>query len=218
MKTDSDIRRDVEAELRWDPRVPNASAIGVSVKNGITTLSGHAASYAEKWEAERAAERVGGVTALASELDVHLLSEFERTDEEVAQAVVNALKWDILIPSQRIKAKVTNGWVTLEGDVDWQFQRDAAMRAVRHLFGVKGVSDAIALKSPVSQVAVKSDIEAALKRNASVDAQGIGVKVDGHNVTLTGKVRSSAERKQAEQAAWAAPGVYHVDNLIAVAA
>lgn len=218
MKSDLDIRRDVEAELRWDPRVPNDTTIGVAVKNGVTTLSGHVESYAEKWAADRAAERVSGVTALVSGIEVRLPGSFERTDEEVAQAVVNALNWDLLVPSGHIRAEVNNGWVTLEGDVDWQYQRDAAMRSVRHLFGVKGVSDSIILKSPVSESAVTSDIEAALKRNAAIDAQGISVKADGHNVTLTGKVRSSAELKQAEQAAWAAPGVYHVDNLIAVSA
>src|SRR5262245_38177615 len=122
MKSDLDIHRDVEAELRWDPRVPNGSAIGVAVKNGVTTLSGHTESYVEKWAAERAAERVGGVTALVSELDVRLPTTSERTDEEIAQAVVNALNWDLLVPGQRIKAKVSDGWVTLEGDVDWQYQ------------------------------------------------------------------------------------------------
>jgi osmotically-inducible protein OsmY len=215
---DSDIRRNVEAELRWEPSVHDADAIGVAVKTGVTTLTGHAASYAEKWAAERAAERVSGVSAVVSELDVHLASSFERTDEEIAQAAVNALKWNLSVPMGRVRIEVSKGWVTLDGDVDWRYQRDAAESAVRYLAGVKGVANLISIKSPVSQVAVKSDIEAALKRNAQLDAESIGVKADGHSVTLTGRVQSYADLREAERAAWAAPGVYSVDNRISVSA
>jgi osmotically-inducible protein OsmY len=216
MMNDSDIRRNVEAELRWEPSVHDANAIGVGVKGGVTTLTGHAESYAEKWAAERAAERVSGVTALVSELDVHLPSSFERTDEEIAQAAVSALEWNLSVPRGRVKVEVSKGWITLDGDVDWQYQRDAAEGAVRYLAGVKAVSNLISLKSPVSQVAVKSDIEAALKRSAQLDAESIRVQADGHSITLTGSVQSYAERKEAERAAWAAPGVYSVDNRISI--
>jgi len=216
MKSDMDIRRDVEAELRWEPRVIDAAAVGVAVKNGVTTISGHVQSYAEKWAAERAVERVSGVTAVANELDVHLPGSLERTDEDIAEAAVNALKWNPSVPLGRIQVQVTKGWVTLTGDVDWQYQRDAANAAIRYLTGVRGVSNLLTLKSPISKTAVKTDIEAALKRSAEVDAQKIGVDTNGHTVTLTGQARSSNERKQAERAAWAAPGVYSVDNRIAV--
>jgi osmotically-inducible protein OsmY len=216
MMNDTDIRRNVEAELRWEPSVHNANAIGVGVNGGVTTLTGHVSSYAEKRAAERAAERVSGVTALVSELDVHLPSDLERTDEEIAQAVVNALTWNLSVPNGRLKVEVSKGWVTLEGDVDWQYERDAAASAVTYLTGVKGVSNLISIKSPVSQAAIKSDIEAALKRRAQLDAQSIGVKAEGHTVTLTGSVQSYAERREAERVVWAAPGVFKVDNKISI--
>lgn len=216
MKSDMDVRRDVEAELRWEPRVIDATGIGVAVKKGVTTISGHVKSYAEKWAAERAVERVSGVTAVANELDVHLPGDWERTDEDIAQAAVDTLKWNLSVPRGRIQVEITKGWVTLTGDVDWQYQRDAANDAIRYLTGVKGVTNLVALKSPISVTAVKTDIEAALRRSAEVDAHKIGVDTNGHTVTLTGQVRSSNERKEAERAAWAAPGVYAVDNRIAV--
>jgi osmotically-inducible protein OsmY len=216
MKSDMEIRHDVEAELGWEPRVNDATAIGVAVKNGVATITGHVQSYLERSAAERAVERVSGVTAVANELDVHLPSDWEQTDEEIAQAAVNAVKWNQAVPVGRIQIEVTKGWVTLKGDVDWQFQRDAANNAIRYLTGVKGVTNFVVLKSPISRTAVKKDIEEALRRSAEVDAQKIGVDANGHTVTLTGEVRSSTERKEAERAAWAAPGVYTVDNRIAV--
>lgn len=215
MKSDMDIRRDVEAELEWEPRVNDAAAIGVAVNKGVATISGHVQSVAEKWAAERAVERVSGVTAVANELDVHLPGSWDRTDEEIAQVAVNALKWNPSVPPGRIHVEVTKGWVTLSGNVDWQYQRDGATAAIRHLRGVKGVDNLVTLKSQI-RTAVKQDIEAALKRSAELDARKIGVDTDGHTVTLTGQVRSSSERKEAERAAWAAPGVFSVDNRIAV--
>jgi len=213
---DADVRRNVETELKWEPSVSNANVIGVGVKDGVTTLSGYVPSYAEKFAAERAAERVSGVAAVVNRIDVHLPTSLARTDEEIAAAAVNALRWNLSVPTGRVKVEVNDGWVTLDGDVDWQFQRDAAEDAVRYLAGVKGVTNIVGIKSPVSQVVVSADIEAALKRSAAVDAQRIGVLVDGHTVTLTGTVRSYAERREAERAAWASPGVYSVDDRIAI--
>jgi len=214
--TDADIRRNVEAELNFEPAVQNATAIGVAVNSGVTTLTGHVETYAEKWATERAAERVSGVTALVSELDVHLPSSLERTDEDIAQAAVNGINWSPSIPADSVKVEVSRGWVRLDGAVNWQYQRDAAEDVVRHLAGVRGVSNLISLKSSVSQAVIRSDIEAALKRRAQVDADQIDVAVAGHDVTLSGTVRTYAERKEAERAAWAAPGVYSVDNRLSV--
>jgi osmotically-inducible protein OsmY len=142
---DADVRRNVETELKWEPSVSNANVIGVGVKDGVTTLSGHVDSYAEKWAAERAAERVGGVTAVVNNLDVHLPDSFARTDEEIAAAAVDALRWNLSVPTGRVKIRVSDGWLTLDGDVDWQYQRDAAETAVRYLAGVKGVSNVIGI-------------------------------------------------------------------------
>ncbi len=214
--THSTARRNVEAELDWEPAVHNASAIGVGVTRGVTTLSGHVGTYAEKWASERAAERVSGVTALVSELDVHLPSSLERTDEDIAQAAVNAVKWSASIPRDSIRVAVSKGWLTLDGAVQWQFQRDAAEEAVRHLNGVRGVSNLISLKTPISKAVIKADIEAALKRRAQLDAEQIDVSVAGHDVTLTGSVKTYAERQEAGRTAWAAPGVDSVQNRLSV--
>jgi osmotically-inducible protein OsmY len=214
--TDADIRRSVEAELNWEPAVRDSTAIGVAVTRGVTTLTGHVESYAEKLATERAAERVSGVTALVSQLDVHLPNNLERTDEDIAQAALNVINWSPSIPADSVKVEVSKGWVTLNGAVGWQFQRDAAEDVVRHLAGVRGVSSLISIKSPASRAVIRSDIEAALKRRAQVDADRISVTVAGHDVTLTGTARTWAERKEAERAAWAAPGVYGVDNRISV--
>ena len=213
---DADVRREVETELKWEPSVTNGTAIGVGVQNGVTTLSGYVGSYAEKWAAERAAERVSGVSAVVNKLEVHIPNTYVRTDEEIAAAAVNALRWNYSVPESRVNVAVEAGWVTLDGDVDWQYQRDAADSAVRYLTGVKGVSNLIAIKSPASQIVVRGDIEAALRRSAEIDARNVGVRVDGHTVTLTGTVKSYAERREAKRAAWAAPGVYSVDDRIAV--
>ena len=215
--SDADIRRNVETELNWEPSVTSASAIGVGVESGVTTLSGNVKSYAEQLAAVRAAERVSGVTAVVNKLEVHLPSSFIRTDEEIAAAAVNALRWNLSVPVGRVKVEVVDGWLTLSGGVDWQYQRDAAEDSVRYLAGVKGVSDVIDIKSPVSQAVVSGDIEAALKRSAAVDAGRISVRVDGHTVTLSGSVRSYAERREAERAAWASPGVYTVNDQISIA-
>jgi len=213
--TDLEIRKNVEAELSFDPSI-NASEIGVAVKDGIVTLTGRVDSYWEKIAAEEAAARVNGVKAVANELEIRLPFSSERTDEDIARAAVNRLEWTITVPKDRIKVKVSKGWVTLEGEVDWQFQKNAAEQAVRGLVGIKGVINHIEVKERPSTAEVKAKIEEALKRSAEVDASRITVETEGDRVILKGTVRSWFEREEAERAAWRAPGVRSVDNRIVV--
>jgi osmotically-inducible protein OsmY len=213
MKTDAQLKQDVNAELNWEPSV-NAAEIGVEVKDGIVTLAGHVSSYAEKWGAESAAQRVSGVRALAIEINVKLPGSSTRTDTDIARAADNVLQWTSALPADAVKVKVESGWITLTGEVSWDYQRRAATDAVRSLLGVAGVSDQIVIKSMVSALVVKSDIEAALKRRAKSDAQHISVDVLGGNVTLAGTVHSWSERELAAKSAWSAPGVRNVvDNI-----
>jgi osmotically-inducible protein OsmY len=216
MKTDTQLQRDVQAELSWEPSVRDAE-IGVAAKDGVVTLSGYVDTFAEKYMAEQAAERVSGVKAIADDLKVKLPTSFRRPDTEIAHAVVNALRSDIQVPDDKIKAKIEEGWVTLEGDVEWQYQRNAAERAVRYLRGVVGVSNHIVLKPKhVSTSEVSNKIKDALRRNAELDAERVVVEAADGRVTLKGWVRSYAERQDAERAAWAAPGVTSVDDKISI--
>jgi osmotically-inducible protein OsmY len=213
--TDLELKKSVEAELNWEPSV-NAAEIGVAVKDGVVTLTGRVDSYWEKMAAERSAARVAGVRAIANELEIHLPFSSERTDEDIARAALNRLEWSISVPKDRIKVKVSKGWLTLEGTVEWHFQKTAAEEAVRNLVGVKGVLNHIEVKPQVSKIEVKSAIEAALKRSAQVDANRITVETDRDKVILRGTVRSWFERQEAERAAWRSPGVRTVDNRIVV--
>jgi osmotically-inducible protein OsmY len=216
MKTDTQVQRDVLAELKWEPSV-NAAQIGVEVKDGIVTLAGHVSSYAEKWDAERATQRVSGVKGLAVEMDVALPGSSKRNDADIASSVENALQWATYVPADSVKVMVEGGYVTLSGEVEWEYQRQAAAGAVRYLMGVTGVSDQVALKPKVSLSIVKSDIEAALKRGAKNDAQKISVEVKGADVTLTGTLHSWHERDLARNSAWSTPGVRNVVDNIKVA-
>lgn len=216
MKSDAQLQRDVLDELSWEPSV-DAAHIGVSVKDGVVTLSGHVPSYAEKYGAELAARRVYGVKAVANELEVKLPGSSVRSDEDLAAAAVKALESNVFVPPNTIKPIVRDGWITLEGEVEWAYQRDAAESAVRYLSGVRGVTNAITIKPRVTPAEVKAKIEEALKRSAEMDARRIGVEVKDGQVILGGTVRSWTERDEAERAAWAAPGVRRVEDHITVA-
>jgi osmotically-inducible protein OsmY len=216
MKTDMELQADILAELKWEPRV-NAAHIGVTAKDGVVTLTGHVPSYAEKYGAERAAKRVYGVKAVADELDVKLPGSLKRTDEDIAQACIAAFKSHYAVPAENIKVLLSNGWIKLEGEVEWQYQKEAAENTVRNLAGVTGVSNNIRIKPRVSLSEVKSKIEEAFKRNAEIDARRISVEAHDGKVILHGSVRSWAEREEAQEAAWAAPGVMQIENQIAVA-
>jgi osmotically-inducible protein OsmY len=216
MKTDRQLQQDVSAEVEWEPSV-HAAHIGVAVKDGVVTLAGRVDSYAEKWSAERVAQRVSGVKAMATELTVQLTSLSKRTDADIAASVENLLEWSATLPAGVIRVMVEGGWVTLSGTVDWKYQKQSAADSIRHLMGVIGVSDQISIKPAVSATVVKSDIESALKRAALADAQNIAVTVHGTDVTLSGTVHNWAERETATNSAWSTPGVRNVVDMMTLA-
>jgi len=211
-KTDIELKQDIERELEWDPKV-NAAQIGVSVDQGAVSLLGTVDTYPEKWAAEEATKRVGGVRSVAQDLTVKLLGDHARDDSEIAIATLNALKWDVLVPNT-VKAKIQHGAVTLDGEVPWHFQRDAADRAVRYLTGVVAVHNNIALKPQASVSEVKEKVQAALQRQAKADAKSIHVETSGGKVTLTGHASSWQSIEDAANAAWAAPGVTNVVDQV----
>jgi len=215
MRTDFELNRDVMAELTWDPSIRNED-IAVAVHEGVVTLAGVVDSFAQRIAAERAVQRVKGVKALANDLTVKLPSGTERTDPEIAHAAVNALNGSVEVPRDRIQVKVVNGLVTLTGKVDWEYQRRAAERAVRYLWGVQALTNLISVREIPTPSDVQHRISDALKRQAEVDANQITVETSGHAVTLRGTVRSLAEKRDAERAAWGARGVTRVENGLAV--
>ena len=215
MKSDTQLQKDVLDELTWEPTV-SEKEIGVSVKNGVVTLSGYVQTYAQKRAAEKAVARVAGVRAIAEDIQVKLPTSRQRSDTEIAHAAINALKWDTEVPDEIIKTKVENGWVTLEGAVQFYYQKNAADRCVRFLNGVKGVTNLISVKPAGVMTKVSQNIEAALKRRAEMDAAHIKVESIDGRVTLKGSVHSWPELKEAESAAWATPGVWAVDDRLAV--
>ena len=216
MINDARIQDEVIAELKWDPAI-NATQIGVEVKGGIVTLTGHVDSYGEKCNAERAAQRVTGVKALAVEIEVNLLGLSMRDDVDIARAVENVLEWSTYLPQDSVKVVVQNGWVTLSGEVEWAYQRHAAADAVRHLLGVKGISNDIEIHPKLSFSALRSEIEQALKRSAKIDAEQILIEIDGSTVTLSGAVHTWAERELAKNSVWGTPGVRKVVDHLTMA-
>ena len=214
-RTDTQIQSDLLAELKWEPRL-NPNEIGVIVKDGVVTLTGWVDSYTKRWAAEDAVHRVRGVKAVANDIEVRLTSTDERTDQDIAKAAARALEWDAFVPLEKLDVTVSKGWVTLKGEVEWNYQKQDAERVVRRLQGVKGVSNLITVRPRTTPAELKNKIEQALVRSAQLDAKNITVDVDGSKVILKGTVRSWAEKQEAERQAWAAPGVTSVDNRITI--
>lgn len=215
MKNDLEIQTDVLNELKWQPFL-KSSNIGVSVKDGIVTLSGMVDNYAQKIDAEKAVKKVTGVRAIAEDIQIGVSPVYKKTDTEIAESVMNALKWHAAVPEEKIKVKVEDGLVTLEGEVEWEFQRNSARNAVSNLLGVKNVINLIMVKPKVTAFDVRTKITQALHRTATVDAERIVIEVEGPQVILKGKVRSFAEKEDVEDAAWCAPGVNKVESHIEV--
>jgi osmotically-inducible protein OsmY len=215
MKTDAQLKKDVSNELEWDPSI-NASQVGVAVKDGVVTLTGHLNTFSEKYAIERTVARISGVKAIAVELDVKLAPDHTRSDTEIAAAADSALKWHVGVPAEHIQIKVEKGWVTLKGEVEWDFQRRNAEKAVRHLVGVVGVSNSVTLKPSITPADVAKRIRDAFARHAEREAKNIDVTITGATVTLRGSVDSLAERGAAFGAAWAAPGIVSVVNELTV--
>lgn len=217
MKSDSQIQKDVMEELKWQPEL-NSSEIGVAVKNGVVTLSGQVDTYLKKLAAEKATKKIAGVKAIAEDMQIGVSPVYNKTDTEIAAAILNALKWHTGVQDERIKIKVENGYVTLDGEVDWEYQRNNAKVAIQNLAGVRGVYNLITLKPRTSPSDVENRIMSAFKRNAATDAEKITAEVIGNKVILHGIVRSLAEKEDAVNAAWYAPGISSVESRLQIEA
>jgi osmotically-inducible protein OsmY len=215
MRTDKEIKQDVEAELKWDPDI-DATDVGIAVKGGVVALTGYISGYLQKYEAEKAAKRVAGVAGVANDLEVRLPKIDQRPDPDIARDAVEAIKSHLPISCNRIKITVGSGWITLEGEVEWNYQRETAEEAVRAIQGVKGVSNFIQLEPQARPSEIKKKIEDAFRRHAHIDANNIQIETYGGEVVLKGTVRSWIEREEAERAAWAAPGITKVDDRLTV--
>jgi len=215
MKTDSQIQQDVMDQLKWEPYL-NAAQIGVAVKNGIVTLSGQVDTYSKKLIAENAAKKISGVKAIAEDIQIGVSPAYNKTDAEIAEAVLNALKWHTAVQEEKIKVKVEDGYVRLEGEVEWNFQRKNAASAIETLAGVRSVINLITVKPKISSSDIEEKINEAFKRSATIDAGKITAEVIGSKAILRGKVRSFAEKEDAENAAWFAPGITAVDSKIEI--
>ena len=214
-KTDTELQKDVMSELKYDPSV-KVSDIGVLAKDGTVTLNGYATSYNEKWEAVHATKRVAGVKAIADDIEIQLPASYHRTDTDIAAAAINQIEWSTTIPNGTVQATVRDGWITLDGQVEWWYQKNAAGSLVKQMAGVKGVTNSISISPKVTKKAVETDIKSAFKRSAMLDAQHIRVETSGNNVTLHGQVRNYSEYDEAERVAWSEPGVSTVDNRLEV--
>lgn len=216
MKTSEELQQDVMAEIKWEPQLYNvANEIGVSVKDGVVTLSGVVDTYAKKLAAERAAQRVSGVKVVAVDLEVKVPTSIMKTDTEIALAIRNALLWNSNVTEDKIEVKVDKGWVTLDGTVEWEFERRSAKEAIDELAGIRGITNNIVVKArEINEKDIKKKINAAFHRSATIDSSSIRVEVTGNTITLFGTVRSWAEKEEAEKVAWASPGVFNVENKI----
>ena len=215
MKTNEELQKDVQDAIKWEPLL-NAAEIGVTAKDGVITLTGTVDSYTKKSEAEDAAKNVAGVKAVVEKIDIKFGSTWQKDDNEIAKEVLNAIKWNWEVPDNKVKVKVEDGWVTLEGELHWNYQKEAAKRLVNNQVGVKGVTNKITIKSETHDEIEKEEIESALMRNGSIDNEDIRVKVSGNRVTLNGTVNSFYQRDEAERIAWNAPGVSTVDNELVI--
>ncbi len=215
MKNNAELQTDVQDAIKWEPSM-HAAEIGVIVKDGVVTLTGTIDSYGKKIEAEKAAKNVAGVRAVVEQIEVKFPSSWSKTDNDIAAEVLNALKSNWSIPADKVKVKIEDGWVTLDGQLNWNYEREAALNAVRFLMGVKGLTDRITIKSEILEAIEKANIEGALKRNWNINDDDITVQATGHKVTLTGTVNSWFQKDEASRIAWGAPGVWNVDNELAV--
>lgn len=215
MKNNEELQRDVQNAIKWEPLL-NAAEIGVTAKDGVVSLTGVVDSYAKKMEAETAAKKVIGVQALIEKIEVKFPNSWTKTNTEVANEVLTALKSNWSVPKDKVTVKIEDGWVTLEGELAWNYQREAAKNAVKFLTGVKGVTNNIKIKSEIHDAIEKKDVENAIARNWSIDNHDIRVNVSGTTVTLTGTVGSWYQKEEAGRIAWNTPGIWHVENELAI--